>query len=57
MREIRSAGRVVAYAFFHRERPGHPKAVVRKEFPDGRRRLVFVDEDGRATHTGWFFGS
>ena len=57
MREIRSAGRVVAYAFFHRERPGHPKAVVRKEFPDGRRRRVFMDEDGRATHTGWFFGS
>lgn len=51
MREIRSAGRVVAYAFFH------PKAVVRKEFPDGRRRRVFMDEDGRATHTGWFFGS
>ncbi|MBQ6358458.1 MAG: hypothetical protein IJI97_05815 [Clostridia bacterium] len=54
MTEIHSGGRVVGTGFFHRESPGHPKGVVRKEFPDGRRRLVFVDADGRATHTGWF---
>lgn len=55
-RYIESGGVTCAFAVYHREWDHqHLQRMVRKDFPNGVIRRTWMDRDGKAIMTGWFY--